>query len=312
MGASPSGPIAEASPVPPGPPSGSAPLELLPGSRRLLELHARELPQRDDLCGAFCGSLALRATGIETFDGQTLDQDAVALAAGSVVSASPHTDILPFGERGRRDYSVAVPTVEDQSLSGTSAAGLLDALGHLGGGAAEAIPLAGPWSAATLDALFRVAAASSEPVVLIANHHTGYLWGSHPSALQLADYLCGHDCEGPPPDWRVGHFACVVGRLGGARGRFLYLVADTYPALGDRGVHLQPSERLAASLQRREHPSGGIIVLAPASAARALERPLAAIALERRIWDNGSAASPAAPTEPAASPEPAEPASPAD
>ena len=35
-------------------------LELLPGARALLAMHARELPQRDDLCGAFCGALALR------------------------------------------------------------------------------------------------------------------------------------------------------------------------------------------------------------------------------------------------------------
>ena len=46
-----------------------SPLEttLLPGARALLAFHARELPQRDDLCGAFCGALALRAAGIERF-----------------------------------------------------------------------------------------------------------------------------------------------------------------------------------------------------------------------------------------------------
>ena len=40
-------------------------LTLLPGARELLALHERELPQRDDLCGAFCGALALRAAGVE-------------------------------------------------------------------------------------------------------------------------------------------------------------------------------------------------------------------------------------------------------
>ncbi|MFI5004964.1 MAG: DUF6885 family protein, partial [Solirubrobacterales bacterium] len=40
-------------------------IALLPGARELLALHARELPQRDDLCGAFCGALALGAAGIE-------------------------------------------------------------------------------------------------------------------------------------------------------------------------------------------------------------------------------------------------------
>jgi hypothetical protein len=41
-------------------------LTLLQGARELLAAHARELPQRDDLCGAFCGALALRAAGIAT------------------------------------------------------------------------------------------------------------------------------------------------------------------------------------------------------------------------------------------------------
>ncbi len=46
--------------------SPQAPLEmtLLAGARELLAIHARELPQRDDLCGAFCGALALGAAGI--------------------------------------------------------------------------------------------------------------------------------------------------------------------------------------------------------------------------------------------------------
>ena len=39
------------------------PTELLPGARELLAMHERELPQRDDLCGAFCGALALGAAG---------------------------------------------------------------------------------------------------------------------------------------------------------------------------------------------------------------------------------------------------------
>ena len=60
-------------------------LTLLPGARRLLKAHARELPQRDDLCGAFCGALALQAAELAAHTGEPLDQDAVALAAGSVV-----------------------------------------------------------------------------------------------------------------------------------------------------------------------------------------------------------------------------------
>ena len=65
-------------------------LTLLPGARALLATHAHELPQRDDQCGAFCGALALEAAGIGVgVRGEQLDQDAVAQAAGTVVSRVP-------------------------------------------------------------------------------------------------------------------------------------------------------------------------------------------------------------------------------
>ena len=54
---------------------------------------------------------------------------------------------------------------------------------------------------------------------------------------------------------------CVVARTDGPGGR-LYAVADTYPALGDRGVHLQPRERLAAAIARVDKPAGGVIAVA--------------------------------------------------
>src|ERR1700676_5756240 len=94
---------------------GSLETTLLPGARELLAIHARELPQRDDLCGAFCGALALRAAGIEDHDGEPVDQDAVALAAGSIVSALADGGSLPAGERGRRDYRLSLPFVKDAS-----------------------------------------------------------------------------------------------------------------------------------------------------------------------------------------------------
>src|SRR5208282_4258387 len=93
---------------------------LLPGARALLAFHAAELPQRDDLCGAFCGALALRAAGISVHGSQPLDQDAVAQAAGSIVSALGDVSSLPHGEGGRRDYRLELPSIEDASLSGTT------------------------------------------------------------------------------------------------------------------------------------------------------------------------------------------------
>jgi hypothetical protein len=267
------------------------PLEmtLLAGARELLAAHARELPQRDDLCGAFCGALALSAAGVLGEDGEAIDQDTVALAAGSIVSGLRDAGTLPHGETGRRDYRLSIPTIEDPDVSGTTAAGLSEAIATLSAGTLEAIPYAGPWNAATLAGLFELVAALERPVTLVANFATHHLWGGRPSVNQLLSYLCDGDGEGPEPDWHVGHFACVFGRVRGPRGS-LYGVADTYPALGDGGVHLQPQERLAAALERRDMPAGGLFVVANACDAETVRSGAAALGLAERIWDNGTLA----------------------
>src|SRR5262245_31007591 len=102
-------------------------LTLLSGARALLEAHARELPQRDDLCGAFCGSLALQAAGLTERGGEPLDQDAVAQAAGSLVSRVPDRAALPTGETGRRDYRIQPPLIDSAAVSGTNCPGVLTA-----------------------------------------------------------------------------------------------------------------------------------------------------------------------------------------
>jgi hypothetical protein len=260
-------------------------MALLPGARELLAVHARELPQRDDLCGAFCGALALQAAGIVERGGEPLDQDAVALAAGSVISGK--RDTLPHGETGRRDYRLAIPEIEDSDLSGTTAAGVMEAIAKLSDGALEPIALSGPWNPDTLGGLYETVSALERPVTLIANFATHHLWGGRARADELLDYLIDGRPDGPPPDWKVGHFACVFGRVVGAGGS-LYAVADTYPALGDRGVHLQPQERLAAALERRDMPAGGMIVAAFADAAAAVRAGAAAIGLTESLWDNGT------------------------
>jgi hypothetical protein len=262
-------------------------LTFLPGARRLLALHARELPQRDDLCGAFCGALALGAAGIDEHEGEPLDQDAVALAAGSVVSGMREAGTLPYGEVGRRDYRLAIPSIDDSDVSGTTAAGLLDAVEKLSGGALATIPYTGPWSAETLGGLFEIAAGLERPVTLVANFATHHLWGSRASVNQLLDYLLDGELSGPPPDWHVGHFACVVGRAHGPGGS-LYAMADTYPSLGIGGVHMQPQERLAAALERRDMPAGGMIAVAFAEDAAAVRGGGGALGLIEGIWDNGT------------------------
>lgn len=270
--------------------SGSTSLELalLPGARDLLEAHARELPQRDDLCGAFCVALALSAAGLAQRGGEPLDQDAVALAAGSTVSARADPRHLPRGEAGRRDYRLTPPFVEDAAVSGTTAAGLVDALAALAGDVLAAVPYRGPWTAATLAGLFDALADLERPATLVVNLATRHLWGGRPSAAQALAYLLGGDDGGPPPDWEVGHFVCVFGRLRGPGGSF-YGIADTYPALGNGGVHLQPAERLARAIERRDMPAGGAIAVAAVRDAPAVRAAAALAGLTEGTWDNGSA-----------------------
>jgi hypothetical protein len=263
-------------------------MTLLPGARELLAVHARELPQRDDLCGAFCGALALRAAGIGDHDGAPLDQDEVALAAGSVVAGARAAGVLPQGEPGRRDYRLSLPSIDDPDLSGTTAAGLLDAIVHLGAGAIVAIPYAGPWTTRTLAGLFDLGCACERPVTLVANFATRHLWGGHARVEELLAYLFDGALDGPPPDWDVGHFACVVARVRGPAGN-LYAVADTYPTLGDGGVHMQPQENLAKALERRDMPAGGVIVVVSTEDAGGVRAGAQALGLREGLWDNGTA-----------------------
>jgi hypothetical protein len=104
---------------------------------------------------------------------------------------------------------------------------------------------------------------------------------------QLLGYLFEGTQDGPPPDWDVGHFACVFGRVRGPRGS-LYCVADTYPALGIEGVHVQPQERLAAALDRRDMPAGGMLVVVSAGDAETVRSGANAAGLVEGMWDNGT------------------------
>jgi hypothetical protein len=269
------------------PDSNQLDLTLLPGARSLLAIHSRELPQRDDLCGAFCASLALRAAGLEGHEGEPLDQDAVALAAGSIVSALQDGHSLPHGERGRRDYRLSLPSIADPAVSGTTPAGLVRAVERLSSGALAALPYRGPWTAITLAGLFDVASALERPATLVANLATRHLWGSHPTAEQLLAYLLDGEPAGPPPDWEVGHFVSLIGRLRGPGGS-LYAVADTYPSLGSRGIHLQPQERLATAIERRDVPAGGILAIVSAEDAPTVRAGADALGLLEGSWDNGT------------------------
>ncbi|MFI4990409.1 MAG: DUF6885 family protein [Solirubrobacterales bacterium] len=262
-------------------------LTLLPGARALLEVHARELPQRDDLCGAFCGALALHAAGLLERGGEPLDQDAVAVAAGSFVSRVPDTSALPAGEHGRRDYRIQPPLIDDASVSGTNCAGVLRAIEQLSDERLCALPYAGPWSGEALAGLFDAVAALARPATLIANVATRQLWGSAPSVAALLGRLLDGADDGPRPDWDVGHFVCVFGRLRGPGGE-LYGVADTYAALGVGGVHVQPRERLAHALARPDMAPGGMIAVVAREDVASVRAAAGSCGLQERAWDNGT------------------------
>lgn len=257
------------------------------GADRLAELHAAELPQKNELCGAFWGTLALRAAEI-TAAGEPIDQDAVGLAAASVLSAA-QSDDLPPGEAGRTDYRVSFPTVEDSARSGTPVDGLVRALHSLSSGSLTVLPVAGPWTPESVDVILDAAASCKQACTPIANIATRHLWGSRASPAALLGYLISGDPDlGPPPDWDVGHFVGLLGAVRGPRGT-LVVVADTYRSLGWEGLHLQPVPRMADALARKGsgRPSG-VLLVASADDAAEIERRVRGAGLEIKTWDNGT------------------------
>jgi hypothetical protein len=244
------------------------------GADRLLELHAAELPKKDELCGCFWATLALRLN-----DEGPVEQDDVALLAGSVITRHGSVHLLPRGQQRRNDFRLELPVTEHDETSGTSAQGVAIAVSELTGGRLAALPVSGI-DAAGVRALLRAAAEATAPVVLIANVHTGAFWGSRPSAAQLARYLEQGDVgAGPAPDWSVGHFVGLVGLSEGRAGA-LVTIADTYPVLGAGGVHLQPAEAVASALEGR-----GVLVVAEPEIARRVAEAAGGVA---DLWDNGS------------------------
>ena len=85
-----------------------------------------ELPQKDELCGCFWVMLALRLN-----DEGPVEQDDVALIAGSVITSHGSAHLLPRGQARRNDYRIELPVTEDDESSGTSAHGVALAVGEL-------------------------------------------------------------------------------------------------------------------------------------------------------------------------------------
>ena len=215
------------------------------GADRLLELHAAELPQKDELCGCFWATLALRLN-----DEGPVEQDDVALVAGSVITSHGSAHLLPRGQARRNDYRArAAGDRGRRVVRHVGARRRARRLASSRSGRLAAHPVRG-LDAPGVRALLRAAAEAERARVLIANVQTGAFWGSHPTAAQLARYLESGDLgAGPAPTGTVGHFVGLVGLSEGRAGAFV-TVADTYPVLGLGGVHLQPVEAVASALAR--------------------------------------------------------------
>ena len=229
--------------------------------------------QKDNLCGPFC---AARILG--------LDQDLVAVRAGTALPLADSEPSVPRGAESLTDYAYELPKVPSAE-SGTSASGLAEAIESLSNGALRCMPVRGQWTADRVAAL--VDGAPPLGARLIANIRTGKLWGSSPSAEQILAELRGARTDGPPADWDVGHFVelkVLVRVTGGS----LVVVHDTYPTLGLDGHHLQPPRAVAAALMRGDGREGGILAVTPPATADAVAELARGLGLQIGIWNNGS------------------------
>ena len=256
-------------------------VKLVPGAGGFARLHERSMPQKDQLCGPFWGSLVLSAAGYPA------DQDEVALRSGTTLAEGDPVAWLPPGAAPRTDYALSIPSAADEASAGTSATGIARSIEELSENALAVLPVAGPWTAATVVSLVELAAAEAPGCMLVANLRPGRLWGSRAPARLLLDFLLGLPVEAPAPDWDCGHFLAMVASLSGPGGTLIAL-RDTYPELGWGGHHLQPAGVVAAALERGDGREGGVLCVCEAPAAAVLAGRLEEAGFELRHWDNGS------------------------
>ena len=242
------------------------------------------LQQKDNLCGPFHAARVLRDTGIESWDGEELDQDLIALRAGTLLPEPEEGPQVPPGAVNFRDYRFDLPRAAPAE-AGTSAAGLSEAIEAAAGGALVCIPLRGAWDAQRVEQL--VDAAPDLSARLLANVSTGPLWGSRPPLDVLLAHLDGANVDVPAPDWQVGHFVELSRVLRGRAGS-LVLVVDSYPSLGWMGRHLQPPSAVAAALEREDGREGGVLVVVPSGGGGDVEALARELSLDIGLWDNGT------------------------
>ena len=243
------------------------------------------LQQKDNLCGPFHVARVLLEAGVTEWDGMPIDQDLVALHAGTTLPADPRGPQVPAGAPSLQDYRHDLPRV-DSDHAGTSATGLARAISVVSSGRLECVPLRGSWRADVVQRL-----AESLPRLganLIANIRTGPLWSSSPPVEALLAELAGGRLQHVPgSEWDVGHFVVLVQLLRGSAGT-LVLVRDSYPSLGWNAHYLQPTDALAAALTRGDGRQGGVLAVVSPSVADAVRAVAEELSLETELWDNGT------------------------
>ena len=127
--------------------------KILTGPGDFALLHETAMPQKDQLCGAFWGALALSAAG------HAASQEEVALRAGTTLAQGDPAGWLPPGASPRADYEASIPVAPDEASAGTSAKGVARSIEELSGGELAVVPVAGSWTAQTVISLVEIAAA---------------------------------------------------------------------------------------------------------------------------------------------------------
>lgn len=247
-----------------------------PGAAGLVGQARAEMPQKDGFSAAFVVTVALRTNGFSV-----RDQDEAALAAGVRLGG---IGTRPPEEKPRDDYRVSLPHAETPGEAGASAAGIARAVQTLSEGRLCVVPASGDWRPPALAALLsRLYELGS--VAPVANVDTAEFGAFDTPGRALLDYLEG----GLPPmwwsRWRAPHFTLLGGVREGVGGTIVSVV-DSYPSLGDKGVHLQLLTRLAAALRReRLGRPGGLLLVVPEDERAAAAELVRSSGLRTSLWD---------------------------
>jgi hypothetical protein len=243
----------------------------------------RASQQRDSLCGPFHGARVLLDIGVSEWQGSAVDQDLVAVRAGTTLPERSSGPEVPPGADSLRGYRYELALVAEED-AGTTPGGLADAISALSEGRLESVPLRGRWSAEVVAAL--VAAAPELGARLLANVRTGALWSSRPPLAALLSELAGEEAaDVPGAEWDVGHFVELVQLIRGAGGA-LVVVRDSYPTLGWKGHHLQPPRAIAAALTRDDGREGGVLAVVPSGRGEPVRALARELSLQTELWEN--------------------------